>query len=536
MKVVKLLLSSSPTGFGIAAIIGALGGASASGLLHTMTQGLREPTPTLGILFAVFVAMQLALAITSQAVLTRLGARLLADLRIRIANAALDTAFPVIEKIGLPRIRTAIIEDAQTIGAVTGTLVSMIIAAVTLIGGFGYLAWMSPSAALSTIVLAVLAALLYRRLATRGLKGVMGAFKKRGRLYANFEGIIFGATEIRLHRARRQAVLADIEAPSTDFHTSMGQGVSFNYAAEAVGQTALLLGVAAAVMSLAAFGARSGGTSLVLAVVFMQAPLYTLLSAGPEIVQANAAANQLETLLGNLAKAPKVEQSDTADTKPTFESIDLAGVKFKYPESQDEFDLGPIDLAIRPGELLFLVGGNGSGKTTLAKVLIGLYSPEGKVTLDGKPVVTAADRDGYRNKFAVVFSDGFVFPELWGVSPSAIDAKANDLLAELKLGNKVELKDGKLSTTQLSTGQRKRLALLAAYLEERPIFLFDEWAADQDPTFKKLFYTKYLPELKRAGKTAIVISHDDRYFDVADRVIQLDRGRIVDASKDAVAS
>ncbi|MCB1035646.1 MAG: cyclic peptide export ABC transporter, partial [Acidobacteria bacterium] len=75
--------------------------------------------------------------------------------------------------------------------------------------------------------------------------------------------------------------------------------------------------------------------------------------------------------------------------------------------------------------------------------------------------------------------------------------------------------------------QRKRLALVTALLEDRPVYLFDEWAADQDPEFKEVFYHQLLPELKARGKTAIVISHDDRYYDVADRVVKLDTGRVV---------
>jgi putative ATP-binding cassette transporter len=79
----------------------------------------------------------------------------------------------------------------------------------------------------------------------------------------------------------------------------------------------------------------------------------------------------------------------------------------------------------------------------------------------------------------------------------------------------------------LSSGQRKRLALIQVWLEDRPVIILDEWAAEQDPTFRRLFYTDILPDLKRQGKTLIVISHDDRYFDAADRIISLENGRIV---------
>src|SRR6185295_3991931 len=148
----------------------------------------------------------------------------------------------------------------------------------------------------------------------------------------------------------------------------------------------------------------------------------------------------------------------------------------------ESFKLGPIDLTFRPGELVFLVGGNGSGKTTLAKLLLGLYVPEkGELRFDGR-LIDNQNRSYYRDHFSSVFSDFFLFERLLGLNKPVIDADAKKLLEELRLANKVKVEEGKLSTLDLSQGQRKRLALLTAYLEDRPIYLFDEWAADQDPT------------------------------------------------------
>src|ERR1044072_6370585 len=198
-----------------------------------------------------------------------------------------------------------------------------------------------------------------------------------------------------------------------------------------------------------------------------------------------------------------------------------------YREAENSrFTLGPIDLKLTPGELVFITGGNGSGKTTLAKLLIGLYPPEaGELRINGEPV-TDENRDLYRQHFTVVFSDFFLFDSLLGLEAPKLDDKAREYLIKLQLNHKLDVKEGELSTTQLSQGQRKRLALLTAYLEDRSIYLFDEWAADQDPTFKQTFYHSLLPELKARGKTVIVISHDDRYYDVADRLVKLEDGKL----------
>ena len=216
------------------------------------------------------------------------------------------------------------------------------------------------------------------------------------------------------------------------------------------------------------------------------------------------------------------------ENEMTFEHLDLVNVTHSYHHEKDDsfFRLGPINLRFRPGELVFLVGGNGSGKSTLAKIISGLYTPEtGEIRLDGE-AITDKNRDDYRQLFSAVFSDFYLFENLLGLYTQNVDEQARAYLEQLHLSHKVKVKDGVLSTTAVSQGQRKRLALLTAYLEDRAFYLFDEWAADQDPLFKDVFYTQLLPELKARGKTVLVISHDDKYFHVADRIIKLDYGKL----------
>jgi len=195
-----------------------------------------------------------------------------------------------------------------------------------------------------------------------------------------------------------------------------------------------------------------------------------------------------------------------------------------------DFELGPVSLALRAGEIVYLVGGNGSGKTTLAKLIAGLYEPErGQVLLDGEPVGgEAAGWDQYREQFSAVFTDFHLFDRLLGLEP-ALEARGRELLAALDLAHKVQIEGGRFSTTELSRGQQMRLALLVACLEDRPVCVFDEWAADQDPVYKEVFYARILPELKARGKALLVVTHDDRYFHLADRVLKLEGGRLVSA-------
>ena len=135
------------------------------------------------------------------------------------------------------------------------------------------------------------------------------------------------------------------------------------------------------------------------------------------------------------------------------------------------------------------------------------------------------DRDDYRQLFTTVFADYYLFDDL--LKAETVPAEAERYLERLEVAHKVSIKDGGFTTTDLSSGQRKRLALMAAWLEGRPILVFDEWAADQDPAFRQIFYTELLPDLRRLGKTIVVISHDDRYFGSADQLVRLRHGCIV---------
>ena len=209
-------------------------------------------------------------------------------------------------------------------------------------------------------------------------------------------------------------------------------------------------------------------------------------------------------------------------------SLVLTEVAYSFPvvEGATPFKLGPVNLKIDQGDIVFIVGENGCGKTTLIKLLLGLYTPQqGEIRLNGLPV-DALGLDDYRQMFTTIFADYFLFDDLVQ-NDKALPDDATQYLERLEIAHKVSVRDGAFTTTDLSTGQRKRLALVNAWLDERPVLVFDEWAADQDPTFRRIFYTELLPDLKRLGKTIIVISHDDRYFDVADQLVRMQAGRVI---------
>ena len=267
-------------------------------------------------------------------------------------------------------------------------------------------------------------------------------------------------------------------------------------------------------------------TGYALVFVYMVGPLEALLLNIPRANLAQVSADHIEEITHSMSSSES--QTDKIELPP-LQSIVLQRVLHRYYHEQknEMFTLGPIDLQFHPGEITFLIGGNGSGKTTLAKLLVGLYPPEeGSISLNGK-VIDDTNRDYYRQFFTTIFSDFHLFDRLLETDHgNDLDQRGNQLLAKLHLQNKVKVQDGAFTTLTLSQGQRKRLALVIAYLENRPFLVFDEWAADQDPAFKEIFYYELLPELRAMGKAVLVISHDDRYFHLADRVLRMENGHL----------
>jgi putative pyoverdin transport system ATP-binding/permease protein len=208
-----------------------------------------------------------------------------------------------------------------------------------------------------------------------------------------------------------------------------------------------------------------------------------------------------------------------------FQRIDYQGIEFSYEGEgvRSLFTSGPWDLTIERGEVLFLTGGNGSGKSTAMKLMCGLYRPDGGTIMVDDAKVDDDTVHEFRECFAAIFSDFHLFDRLHGLG-DVYPPEVTALIERMDLGDKVSFVDGRFSTLDLSTGQRKRLALIAGLLEDRPIYLFDEWAADQDAHFRDAFYTEILPELKKRGKTVVAVTHDDRYWDYCDRRVNFDLG------------
>jgi putative ATP-binding cassette transporter len=399
-----------------------------------------------------------------------------------------------------------------------------------------------------------------RVLLKRGRRLLALAREEQDLLFNHFRTITEGIKELKLHARRRQDFLSeDLQATAAQFRRHNVRGLTLFATTDSWGKLIFFFAIGLVLFVLPNWIAIAPQmlAGYVLTFTYLIGPMENIVNKLPLISKANIALQKIEALGLSLASRAETGTPQKGDGVPVRElrtdiisrrgerpfapthddfsvplisqpSLELKGVTHTYQSDREDvsFTLGPIDLTFHPGELTFIIGGNGSGKSTLAKLIAGLYIPEsGEIRLNGQ-TINEQNREWYRQHFSVIFADFYLFEQLLGFDRPDLDDRARDYLKRLQLDRKVTVEGGKLSTIALSQGQRKRLALLTAYLEDRPIYLFDEWAADQDPAFKEIFYAQFLQQLRDRGKTVLAISHDDRYFHLADRIIKLDYGRV----------
>jgi putative ATP-binding cassette transporter len=463
--------------------------------------------------------------------LTRLTLSYTLGLRMRLCRQVLATPLRKLEQLGSHRLLANITEDIPAITIALSSIPGLCMQIAIVGACFLIMGWLSWKLLLAVIIYLALGAALYQWAVLRAARYIKLAREGADSLMKHFRALTDGMKELKLHNNRRDAFMNKVLEPTATSVMQYNMQANNIYVGNAAaGQLLIFL-----LIGLLVFGpgrefqvSTKVLISYTLLVLYMVGPLEIVLNMVPNMNRALVSLQKVKHLGLELSAIPEREVVKPAFRTANWKSLELDGITHAYnrENTDNTFTLGPINVKFQPQEVVFIVGGNGSGKTTLAKLLIGLYSPEtGEIRLDGRSI-TDENREQYRQSFSVVFTDFFLFDSLLGLDHINIDGDAQYYLEKLQLDQTVRVRDGVLSTINVSQGQRKRLALLTAYLEDRAIYLFDEWAADQDPVFKEIFYHQLLPELKARGKTVIVISHDDRYYHVADRIIKLDYGRI----------
>ena len=518
----------------LSTVLGIVSGLSVTGLLATINSAMSQPGgPDVDTawLFAGLCVLTLACSTGSNLMTNQVGQRVVANLRRELAAKVLVAPIEQLERYRSHRLIPVLLNDVTTISNFALSVAPMVIAFTVTLGCLSYLALLSWQILLLTVATVVVGTGAQFLAHKAGMRSILVARDGEDELQKHYQAISAGAKELRIQRRRRQHMLnQQIFGATERISRANVRAANIFVSAETFGSMLFfaVIGIAIAFQALWPATEKTVLGGFVLVMLYMKGPLERLITALPIISRAKIALRRIAELSWRFSSPePHLLVSDRPSALQNMQTLELRQVRYDYPpvEGGESFHLGPVNLSIKQGDIVFIVGENGGGKTTLIKLLLGLYTPQqGQILLNGE-VLRPEELDDYRQLFTTIFADYYLFDDLLpGDAPLSDDAAK--YLERLDIAHKVSIRDGAFTTTDLSTGQRKRLALINAWLDERQLLVFDEWAADQDPAFRRVFYTELLPELKQQGKTIIVISHDDRYFSIADQLVRMDAGRI----------
>ncbi|GGG02048.1 hypothetical protein GCM10010913_24770 [Paenibacillus aceti] len=463
--------------------------------------------------------------------LVRIANDMVYEKRMELLGKILNTSYQKIEGIEDGKIPASLNNDTETISGFSNIVVTGATSFVTLLSCFVYMGMISPLGVVMAIGFIVAAAGIHYFTGlkanqlweqTRDIQNVFFRF---------IHDLTGGFKELSLNRNKRADFKQDMQDNCHSYREKrIGGDLKFANV-NVIGELLFTFVIGAVVFLFPILFSELKVSTLrnyVFVLLYMTGPVHGILGTIPNIFRVRISWNRINELSRELDSIQEAQQQ-AAPALEVAEPLELKlqSVEYHYGNHDgDSFAVGPIDCSFRAGQVTFITGGNGSGKSTLAKLITGLYEPvQGGITVNGQSVSTQE----LSQHFSAIFSDFYLFEKLYGISYSSKQTEIEHYLKVLHLQDKVEIRDGVLNTTKLSTGQRKRLALLISYLEDRPICLFDEWAADQDPEYRAFFYHNLLPELKQRGKCVIAITHDDRYFHMADQVIKMEIGQVVNS-------
>ena len=536
MKLLKFIHHTSARLFYISlavSIASGLTNALLASLIGQIISGSHDLTSRLFNVLALLIFLGLVFDFGAKQAINLLANKMHYELRLSFTSQVLNASFLRLEKLGKPRLLTLLTEDSQVVGQIISNLSSVAIGLTSILGCLLYLLWLSPLT-LGGIILITLPIFVSNWwLQKRTNQIVQQAFFWRDQLNHTYRDLTEGIKELKLHLPRLSTFYYEHVVPkAVNSRDSTTHYMRYYFLIQNINQfTYFVLIFGLFILSnWLQTPMELLGTYAVI-ILYMKSSTIAIISSLPHWTESQTVIKQIEALGFTLIAPMTVAKVTTTSSHFPVDGkirLYLDNLTYVYRDDSEEssFQLGPLKLKVQTGEIVFIIGGNGSGKTTLLKLLIGLYTPTEGHIMCNNTLISKQNMEEYQQNFSVISSEPYLFSFLMGLDWENLDERAQVWLDRLQLTHKVKVQNGKLSTLNLSFGQRKRLALLNAYLEDRAIYVFDEWAAGQDPEFRELFYHTLLPELKAQSKLILVITHDDQYFDMADRIVKLDSGSI----------
>ena len=484
--------------------------------------------------FAIYIVLFLIFFITKRYSLKNAAIeieKILKGARDRISRKIMKIELITMENLDSSSLFTRLARDTAVISQASFQITGAVQSVIMIFFAMIYIFTISKIAFLLIITITTIITITYLSFSKEFSRTLLKVDKVEEGFLNSLTSIISGFKELKINFHKREKVLEEHMGILNNLTNSKIKISDLFVTAIMYGEVFLYILLAIIVFILPNLTSMDSATitKLTAAILFIIGPFGMVVTIAPMVSKTDTAIKNMYDLEEKL----DISSSDTSTDErlgefDDFSTIKLEKVGFDYLSDRGEklFSIGPIDMKIKKGNIIFITGGNGSGKSTLIKTLLGLYTPQrGEIQVDDK-VIDKSNIQAYRNLFSIILGDFYLFDRFYGLEN--VDEKlVNQLLEEMELTKSTKFIDGRFTNINLSSGQRKRLALILSILEDKPVYVFDEWAADQDPEFRRYFYTKILKNLQAKGKTIVAVTHDDAYFDTADEVLKIDYGRIV---------
>ncbi|EAL1122662.1 multidrug ABC transporter permease/ATP-binding protein [Campylobacter coli] len=484
---------------------------------------LLKNTQNIPILY--FIALLIVFFLSSTIVelgLSVFGQNFIFKMQRRVVKQILDTPLLKVAKVGKARILASLGSDVRNVSFGLLRLPDFLQSSILILCTSVYLCYLSPQIFTLCVIWIIVVFTINNFLMMKVYSYFRKARENDDALQNNYQNILDGHKELLINRYRAKLYYEDeFENNARSKKKNNTLGNLFNNLSSNFTNVALLalVGVEFYLALEFKWASVAEATTIALSILFLRTPLVSMIGSFPTLLLAKIALDKIAKLELDDYK----EHFEKTNFIKDWRQISFKNTSFSY---DDNFHLNPVNLELKKGELIFLIGKNGSGKSTFCMLLTGLFKPsEGEIFVDDMKI-DDDNLDIYRSLVSAVFSDFHLFTKTLAKEKFADEEKITSWLEFLELKGKTRVEDHELVLTKLSTGQKKRLAMLIALLEERDILVLDEWAADQDPVFRRFFYKKLLPLLKEQGKTIFAITHDDAYFDSADRIFLAEEGNI----------
>lgn len=492
-----------------------------------------SPTDSLAMTFLSVCVAIITIKTISQSLSMYVASRASSEHRLYLYRSIRKLALVALENIGQAKLINLLNIDIPNITSAAVALPLLWINIVTILGTVGYLVYIDFHIFMFVIGALVVAVMTYQLPVIIGTRFFARARNTYDEIQQGMHGLVFGAKELKLNGQKADAFyLHELQRPEREALNDGLKGAATFILAENYGGIISFLMIGVAIFHLPyMFEVTSEQlTGTVMALLFLTGPVGQVLVSLADVRKGKVSLVHLRTFYQMLSDEP-LGECHTVERQWVYMSVRKLSYRYAGQNTSEGFALHEVDLNFRKGEVIFIVGGNGSGKSTLSKCLTLHYRPVSGAIYFGEQEIDYVHLADARQQISAIYTDFYLFTRLYGIDGVEQRAQIVEYLALLELSHKVTLDGDRFNTTDLSDGQRKRLALLVLLLEDREICLFDEWAADQDPHFKQIFYRQILVDLKLRGKLVIVISHDDRYFDCADQIVTMENGQVKSIEK-----